>query len=382
MGKDEQIDPQVEALNEFSSNEFSSTLKDGEMEDGTTKAQAKTNEGFEQETPRRRAERIVDSWGDSDMPYNFLFPVCSAELGPHRALALQGSHSHSLATEYPPRTLQYAVEHVGIFPTGDENVDKENLKCIISKSNDGELPSTPRPLPIIPIVLAKGNDDGFEKIQAGYAFDDLLGNMVDLVQAEGVALKPGRDGAAANSASAQSEAVLRSLSYLLPRPAEKRDIGSEKTDLRKYNCFDEAMGSKDKAAAAARMDRFLAGGDELTAINDQPCLDEAEAPKPKKKKKKNKMSSKKRKRLRARKTSLEGLSAAAENEQEHDVSQNTTNETAKPTFSACVSNSAYHEHDISHNATDEKGNKAASESASTAAQHSRAPARRAPTHSR
>ena len=282
---------------------------------------------------------------------------------------VQGAHSNSWATEYPPRNLKYAVEHMGIFPPGDENVDKENLKYIISKSNDSEPPATPRPLPMNPVVHAKGNDDGLEKIQARHAFGDLLGNMIGLVQSGGVALKPGRDGAAANSASPKSEAVRSSLSYLLPGLAEKRGIGSKETDQQEYNWVDKAMGH-DKAEAAARMERFLAGGDELIAINDQPIidLDKTEAQKPKKKKK-NKISSKKRKQLRARKASLEGSLTAAEDEAEHNASQNTINETAKHTSLAGASTSAEHEHDISYNATDEKANKAALESPSTSAKH-------------
>lgn len=69
LAGEEQIGPQVEARNEFSS-----TLEDGEMEDGTAKAQAKTNEEFEQEIRRRGAERIMNTWEPSDMPYNKAAP--------------------------------------------------------------------------------------------------------------------------------------------------------------------------------------------------------------------------------------------------------------------------------------------------------------------
>lgn len=79
---EEQIDPQVEARNEFSS-----TLEDGKVEDGTTKAQAKTNEEFEQEIRRRGAERIMNTWEDFDVPYNeaappSLRPISAGTLDP------------------------------------------------------------------------------------------------------------------------------------------------------------------------------------------------------------------------------------------------------------------------------------------------------------
>lgn len=280
---------------------------------------------------------------------------------------VQAAHSNSWATEYPPRNLKYAVEHMGIFHSGDKNVDKENLKYIFSKSKDSEPPSTPRPLPIIPVVHAKGNDDGLQKIQAGHAVDDLLENMMGLVQLEGLTLEPGHDGAAASLASAQSEAVRSSLGYYLPRLAEKRGIGSKKTDQQEYYRIEETMGH-DKTAAAVRMERFIAGGDDLIAINDKPIIDlhEVEASKPKKKKKKSKISSKKRKQLRARKT-LEGSSTAAENEHEHEVFQNTIIETTKPASLTGESTSAGPEHDIY--AADEKAEKVASESASISAKH-------------
>ena len=81
MAKDE-----GEALNGFSSN-----LQDSEMKDGTTKAQAKTREEFEHETLRRRAETIVDSWGDSVLPLHILFHLsvgdCWSSLNPLRISA-------------------------------------------------------------------------------------------------------------------------------------------------------------------------------------------------------------------------------------------------------------------------------------------------------
>ena len=270
----------------------------------------------------------------------------------------QCAHSNSWAIEYPPRNLKYAVEHIRIFPSDDENVDKENLKYIISKSNDSEPSATPRPLPMTPVVHAKGNSYGPRKTQAGQAFDGLLGNMMGLVHLEGVALEPENDGAAANLASAKSQAVLSSLSYLSPRLAEDRGIRSKETDQREYNWVDEA---------ATKMDGFLAGGDELIVNNYSIIdLDEVVARKPKKKKK-NKMSSKKRKQIRASKTSLEGSSTAAEDKHEHDASQNTINETAEHTSTTGASTLA--EHDISRSTTDKKAKKAASESDSTPVKH-------------
>lgn len=232
---------------------------------------------------------------------------------------------------------------MSLYPTkhpSADDIDKENIEFIKSKSNTMDSPAAPRPLPKTPLVDAKADDDDLDKIQGGHAFDALIGGMFNIVKSEGAPPEPCDGSVAVNSAAAIGAAFLGSLA---PRWADKHGIVSKKTGQEDENWVDDVVADY-KAEVAARMGRFLAGGDELVAINNQPLidLDQAEAPKPKKKNK-NKMSSKKKRQMKARKAASKGALTSAE--PQHPTRQYTTNVTDEKIPSSDASTAAEHEHE-------------------------------------
>lgn len=250
-------------------------------------------------------------------------------------------------SNYPPLNSEFAIEDMSLYPTKQpsaDDIDEENIEFIKSRSNTMDSPAAPRPLPKTPLVNAKADDDNLDKIQDGHAFDALIGGMLTIVKSGGETPEPAGVSVAVNSAAARGAAFLGSLA---PRwDAEKHRIASKKTNQEDKNWVDDVVADH-KAEAAARMARFLAGGDDIVAINDQ-----AEAPKPKKKNK-NKMSSKKKRQMKARKAGSKGALTSAE--AQHPTPQHTTNVTDEeiPSSDASTAAGNEHEHDASLQAMDE-----------------------------